>query len=151
MCGNWLVRCATNSSSLLTVFTVRYGLFAAGSKEITSVYVKHNNQEYLLCSLQQGSLFQQSLDLGFMTGESLTLFTNGKGKADSYVNCCSSRLFRTVAQIRLLNSATCYININTGFLRNGVFHCKPRQQIMGTNILLTTPGNYLWTNLSTNS
>ncbi|KAF6040266.1 FK506-bp1 [Bugula neritina] len=50
----------------------------AGSKDLTSVYVRQNDQEYLLCTLQQGLLYQQALDLGFMAGESLTLFTSGK-------------------------------------------------------------------------
>lgn len=42
--------------------------------------VQHDDAEFLLCTLQQGNLYQQPLDLNFVEGESLTLYTTGKGE-----------------------------------------------------------------------
>ena len=67
---------------VIEIFQARYNfLLSANSKETASVYVKHNNMEYLLCSLQQGTLFQQTLDLEFAVGEEVELFTSGKCKS----------------------------------------------------------------------
>lgn len=51
------------------------------TENVTSVYLEQNNQEFLLCSLQRGpgAVLQQPLDLGFLAGETVTLFTTGKG------------------------------------------------------------------------
>ena len=71
----------SQSKYWLKFFQARYHfLLSANSKETASVYVKHNNMEYLLCSLQQGSLFQQTLDLEFVVGEEVELFTSGKSR-----------------------------------------------------------------------
>lgn len=50
-----------------------------GSNDVISVYVNHSDADFLLCTLKQGTLFQQTLDLGFVAGETITLYTSGKG------------------------------------------------------------------------
>lgn len=51
-------------------------------KDVVSVYVSHNEHDFLLCSLKPGLVYQQTLDLGFMMGEDITFYTTGKGKLD---------------------------------------------------------------------
>lgn len=50
-----------------------------GSNDVVSVYINQSDADFLICTLKQGSMFQQTLDLGFVAGETITLFTSGKG------------------------------------------------------------------------
>ncbi|ELT92262.1 hypothetical protein CAPTEDRAFT_220209 [Capitella teleta] len=52
---------------------------SSAKPEAVSVMVQHDKAEFLICTLQKGSLFQQPLDLNFTEGEELTFFLNGKG------------------------------------------------------------------------
>ena len=52
----------------------------AGVGGPVSVMIQHDKAEFLVCSLQQGRLYQQTLDLNFTEGEEVTFFLNGKGE-----------------------------------------------------------------------
>jgi len=47
------------------------------AKKPVTVFVKYNNAEFALCTLCPGSLYQQTLDLHFNTGEEVTFFLKG--------------------------------------------------------------------------
>jgi len=44
-----------------------------------SLMIERDGKSYVLCTLQHGKFFQQSLDLEFAAGEELTFFIKGKG------------------------------------------------------------------------
>jgi len=49
------------------------------SNQYVQVMLQHESSEFLLCTLQHGKLLQQSLDLVFNSGETLTFSLNGSG------------------------------------------------------------------------
>ncbi len=52
---------------------------AEGGDPYVPLMIQYEKTEYMLCSLQYGSVMQVPLDLNFAKGEELTLFINGKG------------------------------------------------------------------------
>ncbi|XP_021345924.1 46 kDa FK506-binding nuclear protein-like isoform X1 [Mizuhopecten yessoensis] len=49
------------------------------SKQPVSVMIQHDKAEFMLCTLEQGRVYQQTLDLNFTEGEEVTFFLNGTG------------------------------------------------------------------------
>merc|ERR1711936_305325 len=49
------------------------------SNQYVQVMLQHESSEFLLCTLQHGKLLQQSLDLVFNSGETVTFSLNGSG------------------------------------------------------------------------
>jgi len=48
-----------------------------GPKKPATIFVKYNGAEFALCTLCPGSIYQQTLDLNFATGEEVTFFIKG--------------------------------------------------------------------------
>ena len=58
-----------------------------------SVMIEHNNNNFMLCTLQHGRIFQQALDLNFNEGEEVTLYLKGKGVIYTNSTCSTDFAF----------------------------------------------------------
>lgn len=74
-----------------------------------SLMFERDGVSYVLCTLQYGKHFQQSLDLEFASGEELTFFIKGKGSSSSAVRilefevCVSCMCIHCGAHVECIN------------------------------------------------